>query len=81
MASLLNFILAHQGDAANPELVHWIKERLDSIFGTGPWAVVAIMGLIILSIPIFITVVYLMQSERRAADDALNQELRNREQQ
>jgi len=81
MASLLNFILAHQGDAADPELVHWIKERLDSIFGTGPWAVVAIMGLIILSIPIFITVVYLMQSKRRAADDALNQELRNREQQ
>jgi hypothetical protein len=68
MASLFTFILAHQGDAADPELIHWIKERLDQIFGTGPWTVVVVMGLIILAMPIFVTVVYLMQSKRRGAD-------------
>ena len=78
MAWLSSFILAHQGDAADPVLLHWIKERLDQIFGSGPWVVVAIMGFIIISIPIFIIVVYLMQSDRRsvyappAPDDVLD---------
>ena len=51
--SVFSFILAHQGDAADPELLRWIKVQLDHIFGSGPWAVVAIMGFIILAIPIF----------------------------
>ncbi len=79
MASIITFILAHQSDAANPELLHWIRERLDSIFGTGPWVVVAIMGIIIVSIPVFIIVVYLMQSKRRAAVAPVNQDLQEQE--
>ena len=67
MASFISFILAHQGDAADPELLHWIKERLDAIFGSGPWVVVGIMGFFILAIPVFVGVIYLMQSNRRAA--------------
>ena len=66
MASLFTFILAHQGDAADPELLHWIKERLDGIFGTGPWVVVGLMGLIIIAIPVFVVVVYLLQAKRRS---------------
>ena len=79
MASIITFILAHQSDAANPELLHWIKERLDSMFGTGPWVLVAIMGIIIVSIPVFIIVVYLMQSKRRAAVAPVNQDLQEQE--
>ena len=79
MASIISFILAHQSDAANPELLHWIKERLDSIFGTGPWVVVAIMGIIIVSIPVFIIVVYLIQSKRRAAVAPGNQDMEEQE--
>ena len=79
MASIISFILAHQSDAANPELLHWIKERLDSIFGTGPWVVVAIMGIIIVSIPVFIIVVYLIQSKRRAAVAPVNQDMEEQE--
>ncbi len=70
MPSIFSFILAHQGDAADPELLRWIKLQLDHIFGAGPWAVVAIMGVIILSVPVLITVFYLMQSNRRAAAEA-----------
>ena len=67
MAWLFSFMLAHQGDAADPELLRWIKVKLDHIFGTGPWVVVGIMGFIIISIPIFIIVMYLMQANRRSA--------------
>jgi len=70
MAAFLSFILAHQGDAADPELIHWIKERLDQLFGLGPWAVVVVMGLIIVSTPLFVVVVYLLQSKRRSAAEA-----------
>ena len=80
MASLFSFILAHQGDAADPELLHWIKERLDQIFGTGPWVVVAIMGFIIVSIPVFVVIVYLTQAKRRsAAAEPQNQDGRKHE--
>ena len=48
MVSLFTFILAHQGDAADPELLRWIKERIDHLFGPGPWLVVTLMGLIIM---------------------------------
>jgi hypothetical protein len=74
MASMINFILAHQGDAADPELLRWIKIQLDHIFGSGPWAVVAIMGVVIFAMPVFIIVVYLMQAKRRAAVAPVNQE-------
>ena len=69
MASFFSFILAHQGDAADPELLHWIQERLGQFFGSGPWVVVAIMGAAILSIPVLIVVFYLMQAGRRSADE------------
>ena len=71
---MISFILAHQGDAADPELLRWIKIQLDHIFGSGPWVVVAIMGAVILSIPLLIIVVYLMQAKRRAAVAPLDQQ-------
>ncbi len=67
MAALAAFILAHSGEAADPELLHWIKERLDQLFGPGPWAVVVLMGLVILAIPVFVVIVYLLQNKRRSA--------------
>ena len=69
MATFFNFILAHSGDAADPELLHWIKKRLDQLFGSSPWVLVIVMGAIIFAIPIFVIVVYLMQGGRRAATD------------
>ena len=67
MAAFISFILAHQSDAADPELLHWIKERLDQLFGPGPWVVVVVMGLVIVAIPVFVVVVYLLQAKRRSA--------------
>ena len=73
MSAFFSFILAHQSGAADPELLHWIKERLDQMAGPGPWAVVALMGLVIISIPVFVVVVYLLQAKRRSADEPPNQ--------
>ena len=64
MASLFIFILAHQGDSADPELLHWIKDRLDGIFGSDPWVMVALMGLFILAIPLSVGILYLIQTRR-----------------
>ena len=75
MAAFISFILAHQSGAADPELLHWIKERIDQLFGPGPWAVVAVMGLVIVLIPVFVVVVYILQAKRRSAASApLNQD-------
>ncbi|MCS5669367.1 MAG: hypothetical protein VYB63_08745 [Chloroflexota bacterium] len=67
MAFFFNFILAHQGDSADPELLHWIKERLDGIFGPEPWVIVAIMGFAVLAIPVSVGFFYLLQANRRAS--------------
>ena len=69
MATFFNFILAHSGDAADPELLHWIKDRLDQLFGPSPWVLVIVTGAIIFDIPIFVIVFYLIQSGRRAATE------------
>ncbi len=71
MAAFISSILAHQSGAADPELLHWIKERIDQLFGPGPWAVVAVMGLVIVSIPVVIVVFYLLQTKRRTAATAM----------
>jgi hypothetical protein len=73
MASFFSFILAHQGDSADPALLHWIRERLDQMFGLGPWVIVGAMSFIIFCIPMSIIVVYLMQANRRAESEP-NQE-------
>ena len=64
MASLFRFILAHQGDSADPELLHWIKDRLDGMFGSDPWVMVALMGLFILAIPLSVGILYLIQTHQ-----------------
>ena len=61
---ILGSILLHQGDAADPELIHWLKERMDEIFGVGPWAMVGMTGAIIIAVPIAIGLFYLYQQRR-----------------
>jgi uncharacterized iron-regulated membrane protein len=62
--ALFRLVLGHAGDAADPELLHWIKDQMDAILGLPPWAVVAMMGAIILLIPAAVISVYLWQQRR-----------------
>lgn len=65
LASFMQFIIAHQGDSANPELLHWIKDHLDQLIGAGPWLVVGVIVAIIVAIPLSIILFYLIQKKRR----------------
>jgi hypothetical protein len=61
MAFFLNLVLLHHGESADPELLSWIKDVLDHIFGTGPWLVIALLGSVICIMPLLVIVVYLTQ--------------------
>ena len=62
--ALQRLALLHQGDAADPELIHWLKDQMDAILGLPPWAVVAMMGGIVMLIPVVVVGVYLVQQRR-----------------
>ena len=61
-------IVAHHPDSADPDLLEWIKSRLDHLLHLGPWAVVALLGLILLLIPISVVTLYLVQRRRLGFD-------------
>ncbi len=64
---ILGAVLLHQGDAADPELIHWLKERMDEILGFGPWAMVGMTGAIIIAIPLAIGAFYYYQQRRHGS--------------
>ena len=55
---------AHHGEAADPDLLVWIKQILDQVLNLGPWAVVSLVGLIIAAIPISLVLLYVVQRRR-----------------
>ncbi len=57
-------IATHHSEAVDPDLLEWIKDRLDHIFNLGPWTAVAALALIILLIPLSIVIFYLIQQRR-----------------
>lgn len=59
-------IAAHHSEPADPDLLEWIKDRLDHIFDLGPWTAVAALALIILLIPASIVIFYFIQQRRHA---------------
>jgi len=60
---VLGWVGSHQGEA-DPDLLAWIKSQLDYLFGIGPWAIVALLGLLVLAIPLSIVLFYLTQHRR-----------------
>ena len=63
---LLLAVTAHQGDA-DPTLLGWIKDQLDHLLGLGPWTVVALLGLLVVLMPLTVVGLYLVQ-QRRAGE-------------
>ncbi len=59
----------HHGEAADPELLAWIKQLLDQVLGSAGWVVVVIVGLALVAFPIGLVLFYLTQL-RRARSDA-----------
>jgi hypothetical protein len=65
---VLGWVAAHQGEA-DPDLLEWIKARLDQLLGMGPWTIITLLGLLVVTIPLSIVVFYLTQ-RRRAGSPA-----------
>ena len=63
----LRFVIAHSGDSADPEFLHWVKDRIDDIFGPAPWLVVGLITLLIVLVPVVIVIFYLIQRRRQNA--------------
>ena len=61
-------IAAHHSDAADPDLLEWIKNRLDHLLNLEAWAVVALLGFILLLIPVSVVTLYLVQRRRYGFD-------------
>ena len=59
-------IASHHSEPADPALLHWIKDFLDSVFVIGPWLVVVLLGALIAAIPLAIMGFYLLQQKRSA---------------
>ena len=56
-------VAAHGGEL-DIHLLEWIKNLLDDILGLGDWAVVALIGAVILVIPVVLMALYLVQRKR-----------------
>lgn len=56
-------IVAHGGEL-NIHLLGWIKDLVDDLLGLGDWAVVALIGAVILVIPVVLVALYLSQRKR-----------------
>ncbi len=57
---LLMSVLAHHDEPADPTLLEWVKGLLDHFIGGGPWMVVALLGLLIVALPVGVVVFYLL---------------------
>ena len=66
--AILASVSLHHGDSANPDLLVWIKQRLDQLAEFGPWMVVALIGLVIVAIPISLVWLYFAQNQHAPAE-------------
>lgn len=58
---LLLSVALHHSEPGDPVLLDWIRHIFDNLIGLGPFASIIVLGLIIVSIPVGIMTVFLMQ--------------------
>ncbi len=58
----------HHGEAADPELLAWIKQLSDHVLGSADWVIVATVGLALVAFPIGLVLFYIAQLRRDRSD-------------
>ena len=53
--------LSHHDDIVDPDFLAWLKVRLDHVITLEPWVLVAVLGALVLAIPLAIIGFYLYQ--------------------
>ena len=56
--------LTHHDEIPDAAFLEWIKAQLDHFITLEPWAMVAVLGVIVLAIPVAIIGFYLYQQRR-----------------
>jgi hypothetical protein len=58
-------VLAHHSEPGDPVLLEWVRHRIDDLVGLEPWAIVIMLGLLIVAVPVAIMAVFLLRRPRR----------------
>ncbi|MCH8206261.1 MAG: hypothetical protein IH956_04580 [Chloroflexi bacterium] len=58
-------VLAHHSEPGDPVLLEWVRHRIDDLVRLEPWAIVVILGLLIVAIPVMVMAVFLLRRPRR----------------
>ena len=58
----------HHGEAADPEMLAWIKQLLDHALGSAAWVIIAVVGLALVAFPVGLILFYLTQQRRDRVD-------------
>ena len=66
--AILLSLAFHHGETADPELLVWIKQRLDLLLGLGPWTIVALVAMLIVAFPVALVLFYLLQNRRPGSE-------------
>lgn len=57
--------LAHHSEPGDPVLLEWVRYRIDDLVGLESWAIVIMLGLLIVAVPVAIMAVFLLRRPRR----------------
>ena len=60
--SHVSSVLSHEGEPIDPNLLEWIRHHISDLTGLSPLGMVIILGLVVISIPVFIILVYLFNA-------------------
>ena len=58
-------VLAHHSEPGDPVLLEWVRHRIDDLVGLEPWAIVIMLGLLIVALPVTIMAAFLLRRPRR----------------
>ena len=56
--------LAHHSEPGDPVLLEWVRHRIDDLTGLGPWAIVVLLGLLIVAVPLVVLAIFLLRRPR-----------------
>lgn len=49
-----NSVLMHHSESVDPALAQWINDLLHDLLGWGPWTFIAVLGIAIILIPVWL---------------------------
>lgn len=67
MLALLWSVARHHDDIVDPAFLEWLKAQLDHLITLEPWVIVALLGALVLAMPVALVAFYLYQTRRASS--------------